>query len=586
MADNSAKNLNQNRSNQAGDPFHLNASPVPFSLDLDSENRAGRPLSPRKNSENAHDPLSSPGAEPLLPGDDLSMFFRNRAVIAGSVGSYKKLIVTMMSLFLLAAAFIFAYNSKPKFRVLADKQAKIWLNINLADYVPAFKGRTKKTKSAVERDIERNNSLLRKGRALEPLKEILIDPLAQLIRAGRWKEVEPKIQGKCLAWVGSYDCLLKGYYLASRGLAKSVRPMTLVEDASLRSLKLSEQVLWHHTVALVLGEADIGHKRLSKALAMVPANSFDLRRMIFDDLIVNCSVTKRGQDLKYILDLANKDPGIKFWNGAAAKWNALSTLTLTGALSSRAMDDLIKGERGSLKNDPRSIELLGIGFIRSGRADRFLAISMDAMADLPLSRMDADLQRRVISTHLRVLWALGRRGEAGAFLNRYQAMAGRDALVVHYQAASILQNGDAAQSARTLAVLGRSPRNLPWETQFIQGYALVRSGQPSLAHPIIRQMSKAQGGQAIKTWTKILTGEFLLSQKRYQDAERLMLPHVSGSVMSLFAAEILRKAYDAQSRDKDAMRLRLMIDDVRAKTGYWSSPEMLSSPLGPLAVIR
>lgn len=539
----------------------------------------------KQNPGQPMDSVSVP-AEPLLPEDDLSAFFRSRAVVAKSADdSTGALLRFLVFVILLPASFVFAYNVNLKFRRLADEQAMRWFALPLREFVPEVKKIWKVDPKSLPK--KRVSATMSVGSiSNEPL---ILDGVFLLVRNGQWREVEVKLQGKCPTWDATSDCALKAFFSASRGYVKSAQAMFSVSPERVLTLKPIDRVFWNLSAAMVAGETDREHVYFRRALVQTPVASYEIRRIIFDELVVANALAKKPKEISYYLNEARKDPSAPFWGTSFVKWSALETLAAspTGELTASVMDELVARERGSLRTDPRSLILLGPAFIRAGRASDIVTLTGDASADAVKRRVDAELARPLLLTHVRVLWALGKRNEAVATLTRHSPMIGRHPVAIHYlTAAAVLQGGRPELLAKTLKLLPPLSGETPWETLYLSGLLNIRLGQFKKVSPILQTLTFVKGSEARRDSAALLRAEYLLGVRDYAAAIKILEPKSKKEGGSVFASELLYKSYMALGRERQAAAIRLKTDDAKSKVGYWSSPEMLNSPLGPLALLR
>ncbi len=571
MAKNPTQKNDETLSFQAKRPLAATQKSVPHSIPVKFS-----PAPPPHNDQ----PLSQVANDRLLPEDDIASFFKNRAVASHhdhGVGFATKFLA-----FLVVSAFIFsfAYNQKPRFAKSVDRTSMKWLGFKIGTYIPVFGVRAKTHAKQMSKElvVEKRVATLD-----QPLSS---DPILTMMRSGRWTLIEQRINGKCMRWEASSDCTYKALYNAHRGMTAAARPMLTVPEKDILKLPSSVQVFWRLAAAMSAVDANTREKYFQNALKIIPTQAIEARKIVFDEMIVGLArINAFGEIPRYLnlLSSETKNPG---WRSYSSKWRALAALSYPLNARQAALTALLKEEPSVLFYDAQAISFLTPAIIRGGFSEAFTNVVTDGISYSSRSNADPELQKLLLQSLIRLKLAQGKKAEVATSLNKYINGYGRDSFAQHFNA-SLQLSADGADRARLIAAEFQSLRpDAPWETSVLYAYALIRSGQFDRIEPILAKLRNKQQIPSALLWSNILRAEKLLAEKKPKDAE-LTIRNLSTQLPNdSVVNDILAKAYVGIGRDSEAKALQLKVDDVRSKKGYWSSPEMINSPFGPLALSR
>lgn len=526
-------------------------------------------------------PYSSPAFEPLLPEDDMARFFHNRAAVNRHANEVSNIVIAMMAMLLLAAGCLVTYNYRPKFRQQADAAAKQWIGLDLNAYVPKIGPRAKAFREERRKELELISQPVMGLQGV--VSSIAADSAFIQARKGQWQAFGSDTLKRCPRWAATRACALTGFYYVHRGALQNLSSMQAIPRPQVTSLQTEEQALWDLSLAVAQRDRLKRESVFRRGLDLVPAKSVELRKVMFDEMIVNLARLSDWPEVQKYLAWAKKDGAGKLWQNEYLKWKALASLGSPGRAQSETLFTLMQQQGATLRSDPVSIELLAPAMMRAGYAVAYLRVIAQALEEAKTWHADLEAQRGLYRMRVRLLWAAGRRGEASTALARYQDLYGRDAIAAHYQAALTLLKPN-PKTARQVMESLKASRS--WDSMYLYSYAALTAGQHAVATDTLKTLKTAaqRGDRAV--WVRVLEAEILLAKRQYAAAERMAKPLISSRNLNIRAADVSWKALQGLGRDKEAMDLRLKIDDVRSKTGYWSSPEMLGSPFGPLALTK
>lgn len=525
-------------------------------------------------------PLSQIANDRLLPEDDIHSFFKIRSSVGHDSFGFSFATKLFLGTIVTAMIFVCAYNYKRKFAVASDRIADRWLGVNPSQYIPAFgpRAKTKMSSGAI-------NSA-RGGQKKPSSQNFPSDPLIPMIRNGQWSQVDQRITGKCVRWEATRDCALKGFYYAHRAMNQMTKPMLSVSDTSIGALEPQTKGLWHLAAALATTDANAREKRFEQAVRSIAPQDLSLRHILFDEMITGLYKSRQFHDLPRYMRLVDAEPKSRFTRSDLAKWRVLAGLTAPSNARPAIYKNALRDDQTSLRGDPQILILLTPEMIRSGQGSAFAELVSDANTNATASAIDKELYRGLMQSSVRLKYAQGQRTEYAALLAKYVGTFGKDPFSQHFNAVTQLNIGSDERNRNALNELRGMKTNAPWETWVIYAFALLRTGQPAKIDSMISVLGSRSQPPEIQMWGTILKSEKLLALKHAKEAEQ--------AVKGLFAAmpnhsavvDLMMRIYQAENRIPESSALRIKLDDLKAKTSYWSSPEMLRSPFGPLALVK
>ncbi len=500
-----------------------------------------RPANPHEH------PLTSPVNDPLLPEDDISTFFRNRAAVGDHESMGRFIGETSLKIVIAILIFFVVYNQHRGFQTSADVKARKWLGINLQEHIPAVGARKR---PQVEKKRSANDPVaLSPPLAKSIANQNSIEMAISQVRAGRWVDIEKRLTGKCQRWDATNDCLLKGFYLAHRGLKLSSRLMVSVPEVRLSKLGKPERALWYLSLAVIKENGRANHQEFDKAMALLAGPASEMRRVYFDEMIVALARARKPKEIAYFIERAKSYPWTPSWQASSTKWKALAIATVPNTMTPKAVDYMVKGERGAVRVDARSLEILAPAIIQANGAALALPVSREAVTHAISTKIDRDLVKRAIQSHIRLLVAAGITPDVASYLKLYLTQIGKDDFYILFRASSLLESPVASERSQGLTFLLSQSQNSPWELKYALAHALIRAGHAQKALPYIERLEKARmSNKGSSLWVDILRAEYRLALKQTRD-----------------------------SRQLEAARSRIKAGTLAA---------VLASPLGPLSLIR
>lgn len=523
-------------------------------------------------------PLSQIANDRLLPEDDIHSFFKIRAAVGSDSFGFSAGTKFLFGVIVVVAVFACAYNYKPKFAAAADRIAQRWVGMSPDPYIPAFGPRAKtKMRSETGRPS---------GRQTNRSSSFASDPLMTMIRNGQWSQAEQRMAGKCLRWEATRDCAMKGFYYSHRAMNQMTKPMLAVSETSVGALEPQSKGLWHLAAALATADANARETRFGKALRAIAPQDLNLRSILFDEMITGLYKSRQFNDLPRYLRLVDAEPKSRFSTSDVAKWRSLVGLTAPSTARPLIYKNTLRENQTSLRRDPQILILLTPEMIRSGQAAAFAELIGEANTNATVSGIDKELRRGLMQSSIRLKFAQGQRAEYAVVLAKYVEIFGKDPFSQHFSAVTQLNIGSDDRNRKALDELRGMKSNAPWETWVIYAFGLLRTGQPTRIDSMISVLGSRSQPPEIQMWGTILKSEKLLALKRAQEAEQSLKGLFTAMPNHSAVVDLMMRIYQAENRIPESSALRIKLDDLRAKTSYWSSPEMLRSPFGPLALVK
>ena len=585
MADKAGQNPNVNRSIEldapvAGTP-RLQLKPLAATVKSPSQpfpnpaNSASQQPQARQGKDQA--PLSQIANDGLLPEDDMSSFFKNRAVVARNhfgISSGMKCFIAMV---ISAFVFVGAYNYKRKFAEATDRVADRWLGFYPGNYIPAFGPRSKAKQSFTENLAHQKNTSSQK---------YFSDPIVTMTRNGQWTQVEQRISGKCVRWDATRDCALKGFYYSHRAMNQMTKPILSISETTAGKLEPQSKALWYLAAALATTDGNGRERRFQQALHALAPKDLEMRRILFDEMITGLYKDRQFNDIPRFMRIVDTEPKANVSRSDLAKWRSLASLSAPSNARVTIYTSALREDRTSFRGDPQILILLTPEMIRSGLAASFSDLVAEANTNATASSVDKELRRGLMQSSIRLKYAQGQRAEYAVLLARYAESLGKDPFSQHYSTVTQLNIGTDDRNQNALEELRGMRPNAPWETWVLYAFALLRTGQPTKIDSMISVLSTRSQPPQIQMWGVILKGEKLLALGKASEAEQGMTALYAAMPNHSAVVDLMMRIYQAENRIPESSALRIKLDDLRAKTSYWSSPEMLRSPFGPLALVK
>lgn len=520
-------------------------------------------------------PLSQIANDRLLPEDDLHSFFKNRAMASRSDFGISTGITIFAAVVVAAVFFIIAYNQKPRFAIATDRATEKWLGIKLDSYIPAL-GNRAKTKKTTQIALQK----------LATSPALTLDPSVYTIRSGQWSKTEQKLDGKCQTWEASADCAIKGLYYVHRGMPLMAKPMLAVSEKNLASLPYEYKSYWFITTALISSDPASRQRRFQSALTAIPPKNIELKRIIYDEMLTGLTKVKAQNDLPRFLRSADTEPRNVLSKADLAKWHALAAINFTSTARQTFFMGLLKEDLQPLKADLQTLILLTPEMIRSGLAAQYSPIVADTNTSLATTAIDKELRKNLYQSSIRLKYALGQKAEYAALLVKYGDLFGHDPFFRQFNSAMQLHSGGVQGLKIVLQELKGLKPAAPWETWVVYGFALVKTGQAAKIDSTILALSARSQPPTIQMWGTILKGEKLLAMGKADEAEKALQAAYAANPNHSAIIDLMLRISQAKGDIQQVGVFRSKLDDLKEKTSYWSSPEMLRSPFGPLALIK
>lgn len=530
------------------------------------------------NFGRSEQPLSQMANDRLFPEDDMVSFFKNRAAASRHDFGVSTSIKVAGALALAGVLFIVAFNQKRKFASDADRLSEKWLGVKIGSYIPVFGARSKIQKLVPGQVSSTRNA------AGKSAKKFGLDPIVFLIRSGQWTEADQNLINKCSRWEATADCAVKGLSYSHKNMLQMTKPMLSIPDTAVMTLKPSMRGLWYAASTLVLPDKSARERRFQSALRALSPGDLETKRILVDEMITGLAKSNSYGEIPRYLRLVESDARNPGWASDVAKWRILASVTYTSNAKVSQITAALREDRTSLRMDPQILILLTPEMIRSGFAAAFSPTVADA--NITATMFNKDVRRGLMQSSIRLKLAQGQRTEYTALLAKYTEAFGRDPFAIHFNAMIQLAAGGNDRLKAVIQDLRGLKPSAPWETWTLYAFALIKSGQAAKVDTTITALRSRSQPPNIQFWGTILRGERLLTLGKTQEAEQAIKIAYESMPTHSALVDLMIRIYQTQNKLAEAARLRLKLDDLRSKTSYWSSPEMMRSPFGPLALIR
>jgi hypothetical protein len=528
-------------------------------------------------------PLSVPGFDPLRPEDDIVTFFKNRIPGEPKKSAVSVVVSTLIVVLLLLVAFVLGFNFNNEFRSVSRQFASNHLQIDLVKFIPKL------------RPVGLDDDL---GEGLTSVSEIdakslqstnTLEQSMSLIRRGSWGYIDKKISGTCSTWTSSLQCLVKGYYLASRGLKSSAKMILNVPETSLRSLSNTEQATWFHTLALVKENNSKNFREFAKSHQLLGEKNPATKAVFFDDIIRMHILRGNVSDALYFYGLAKKQLDQKRLNYFQSKWGVLIILASKKPVTNQIVDRALQSGRSAFKNDPLSLELLVKAAIVSGQFVKIRPLIMDAVTENESQGINKEIRKRLWQLRIRTDLGTANRAEANKGLEFYRAAFGIDVFYQMMNLSLAINPLSVFPSERVERLWGSVPiSNLPWEAKYLVALADIRSHRISNSLKDIQHLE-----QTIKlnprydaAWISLLRGEYKYASKKFAESKALAQNLAKDPKTSLFGYDLLIRNAQALRQFQEVGRLRSEIDKIRNLSVFGRSDGYMRSPFGPLSLLN
>ena len=540
--------------------------------------------SPNRNGKlKGEVPLSVPVFDPIGPEDDIVTFFKNRVPGEPRKSNLSIVLSSLIVMFLLFVTFALGFNFNSEFRFAISQFASTHFQIELANFIPNLKpiglgddlGEGLTSVSDVDtKSIQSTNTL---------------EQSMSLVRRGSWAYIDKKIAGTCSTWTSSQHCLVKGYYLASRGLKASARMILNVPEASIKSLSNIEQATWFHTLALVKENNSRKSREFTKSHQLLGEKHPTIKAVFFDDIIRMHILKGNVSDALYFYGLAKKQVDQKRLDYFQSKWGVLIIVASKKPVTSQIVDRAISSGRTAFKNDPISLQLLVKASILSGQFEKIRPLVIDAVTENETQGVDREIRKRLWQLRIRTDLGTSNRLEASKGLEFYRSAFGVD---MFYQMMSLglsINPLGLFPSERVERHWGAIPtKNLPLEARYLVSLANIRANKTSNSLKDIQYLE-----QTIKlnpkfdpAWIHLLRAEYSYASKRFVESKTLSQKLARDPKTSLFGYDLLIRNAKALRQIQEVGKLRLQIDKIRNSSVFARSPEYMRSPFGPLSLLN
>lgn len=260
-------------------------------------------------------------------------------------------------------------------------------------------------------------------------------------------------------------------------------------------------------------------------------------------------------------------------------------------LAAKAMADFFQKESTAYlaRGDREFVAGIGLLAIQHGLAEKYLRLlknaSMYATGSLKSSQMSL---KRLDSWEIRTLLALDRYEGAIKASVAFQKRYGDDFRSRHLRAVGILGLSEHPQYQKQAADLFRqaADERPNWESIYGLGIAQIRAGFPNGTSPILERYLALPQNPKLTYWGQLFQAEFLIATGKPGKAIPLLLQAQQSMPQSFQTLILLSEAYAAQGKKSDANRIKQQLDDLRRSVSYLRTPEGVSSPIGPLALLE
>lgn len=530
--------------------------------------------------------------------EEISTFFKHRQSVAQGSFGLNPLLKFFIFFCVLGGSFIVSWNYIGQFRKRTQKFADEKLGINLAEYVPAWTKRARKFERSVDQEVA-SRPVAANSSATTNVTPI--DPLYMSVVTGQWPLVESHLQGKCDTWEPKSACSLKAWYLTYKGLRSSLRPILKFNSDDLKKLSLREQATFRFALTMV-GEPAKSQNYFQDVMTMLN-HDIQFKRMLFDarfkQLLRDGHYAELGSLIKMAKDVSTESSEISRWRSLdiSMRWSsALDQATAEQRRNfTKQIQDTIQKHGGSFKSDP-------LAFIPIANMGLFLGLARQVgevavpLADEALkAAVDPTIRRDMYVVATRALMLTGEAAQALQKLEISKAKDGVDGISSHLLGSILLEMRSSARIQESIAAFRAAGKmRNSWQSGVGLFLAMVRAGNLREAARFANNLSTFRNKEN-SPWIDMAMAEYKLSsaktlngdaKDRYAEVAALVAGSYQKHPNWTGLAKLYAEALAGSGRLDESQKIRMTMDDLSSKTSYLSSPEFLTSPVGPFGLMR
>jgi hypothetical protein len=539
--------------------------------------------------------------ESYSPDDEISTFFKNRRIATqSSLGT--NIFVKMFLIALgISLALVGSWNYSKVARSNAQKYIFQFTKYDVTMRMPAWTKQAQAFRRMALRQEAEGYLIQDVAGAPNGALGAPMDPVVSLVIEGAWPTVEAYSAEKCPKWTVSHSCAVRAWHLSYRGMRPSLRAVQALDLAPKAGFSNKDRALFLFAKSVSF-EGPASDSLYTEAMTAA-AGDKPLRRMFFDarfkSLLRSNRTDEIRQMIKIVPELGALDWEISKWRALEISSrifnpNVLADTQAKGPLMAKLQSDIVK-IKPSLARDPVGFLMLAGTMLRLGMAKPAAAIADEFYGAAKAKAVDPSLLSDISNIYSRAMLL---DGEAPAALERLisrQKQRSLDGAGKHLLASIYLARknagliNEAAGLFREAIQTGDS-----WQSQAGLLLALTRSGKLSEANGVATRLQRLRTpGNGV--WVTAAVSEFKIAlAKRSGGMARAKYSEVAGSLAGLYQqypgwpalAGLYADALANSGNGAEAQKIRLKIDDILSKTSYFSSPEYLASPFGPLALMR
>ena len=546
----------------------------------------------------------------LTHEDEISTFFRNRQM--GSQGSFgtSPVIKLAAAMVFVLGVLIISWNLFEPVRTKTQHFSMDNFKVNLGAHMPAWTKKAKAFQRKVTRDAATAGSNEMSAVDAPGGSTVVgtLDPLYLAVVSGLWRQVESFNAARCPRWQPTHDCGVRAFYYAYRGMRSSLKPLQTMDISARSGISQRDRVMFLFAKSASLPPPQ--SQQIFMEAINVAAGDKSIARLIFDARFKSMLREGRPGDVSSMIALLSRLP---MDASDIAKWKALELSSkLSSKLSSNVLGQvdtartvlhtqftrqvslILQKYPGVLKADPMSFLAVSGHALRLGLSKPIAVMSGMMASESATKQFDPGLRRDLAIVNARALLLGGDAAAASERLIAAQKQDGADAVTNHLLGVAFLEMRTAAKASDAARFFQAAFKSQgAWQSAYGYFMALIRSKRTAEAGHMMGALRRFRQ-PSNDVWIDMAFAEYDLAlakakgggAARYQQVANMLSGGYARHPDWVKLAELYADALANSGKASEAQKIRAKLDDESSKTSYLSSPELMESPIGPLALLK
>ena len=547
------------------------------------------------------------------PGEDeISTFFKNRQLANKSSrgkGFFSKVALIAAST---ALSSLLLWNYSDGMRIKVQKYGVELANVNLAAVMPAWSRKAKAFKRETPSELVASRG---DKPAFGSNKDPMLPPVELMysnVEWGNWPVVENFIRNSCSKWVVDYPCSVRAWYLAYRGMKGVLRPVQVMD---LKAPKLPPNTISTQRIraAFLFAKSTsatgaVGENFFNEAMLLLGKDSA-FKIMLFDARFKNALHSGRRDEISKMSAII---PSLNASPDMIAKWSLMDNSARlliqfptysaeSSAIAKKNLGPLVTKAAGAIYRDAEGLLTLQKNLLRLGLGKDVLKISRSfeefqgiGEVDSRASHLDPELRLDYDTSYVRAALLDKNKNAAVVRLNKMRDRKQMDSIGRHLQASIYLDSQLNTDGALAVAAFNSAiAAHDSWQSEAGYLLALTKTGNLNDAKKVAVKLQRLSNpGNADRV--TIAISEFQMAIAKGSGAKAASrYAEVAATLGAVFArhptwtklASLYASALSGANKTAAAQAILLKNDVILSKTSYFSSPEYITSPFGPLALM-